>query len=257
MTESIREEKYDIAGRKFTKRYSGDSVTFFCDGVEVNYVEWNRLLNENQPMSLLEEHGNPIIRLKERHRRVAILRLAGNVAGKTVADIGCEEGHLSARLAGRCKQLYCIDIDSGALAHARTALGAAASRNAYFIACDAANIGLPDNSVDVCLASEVLEHLPKPGDGMAELVRITRPGGRIVISVPNELLVLALKRAARRAGLGRSLGPLSSGIAAGHLHAFTLDKLRALCEGRVHLDTIRLSAPFFLNIFAAGTPTKT
>jgi len=256
MTESIREEKYDIAGRKFVKRYSGDSVTFFCDGAEVSCVEWNRLLNENQPMSLLEEHGNPIIRLKERHRRGAILRLAGDVAGKTVADIGCEEGHLSVRLAGRCKHLYCIDIDSGALARARTALDSAASRNVSFIACDAANIGLPDSSVDVCLASEVLEHLPRPEAGMAELVRITRPGGRIVISVPNEQLVLAMKRAARLAGLGGSLGSLSSGIAVGHLHAFTKDKLRALCEGRVRLDAIGLSVPFFLNIFAAGVPIK-
>ena len=125
-----------------------------------------------------------------------------------------------------------------------------------YLANDIRKIELPDNSVDVCLASEVLEHLPQPEEGLNELVRITRPSGRIIISVPNEELVLAAKRAARAAGLGRSLGPLSGGLAVGHVQKFTMKKMRELCAGRVRIETLRYSAPFFLNIFTAWAPIK-
>lgn len=253
MTESPREEIYHIQGRAFAKRYADGGVVFICDGREVGIGEWNRLLNESQPMSLLEKHPNPLIRLKESHRRDSFIKLAGDAAGAAVADVGCEEGHLAERLAGKCARLYCVDIDPAALERARRRLSSA---GAFFIASDVRKIGIADDSIDVCLAAEVLEHLPRPEEGLDELVRITKPGGRIVISVPNEELVLAAKRAARAAGLGRSLGRLSGGLAVGHVQRFTKEKLRALCDGRVRLDTLRYSAPFFLNIFAAGSPIK-
>jgi 2-polyprenyl-3-methyl-5-hydroxy-6-metoxy-1,4-benzoquinol methylase len=257
MAENFREEKYEIEGHAFAKRYAGDAVTFLCDGGEVDIAEWNRLLNEVRPMSLVEKHGNPLVRLKESHRRRAFLALAGGVAGLAVADVGCEEGWLSEQLAGKCAKLYCIDIDAAVLERTRMRLARkAGAAETFFIANDIRKIELPDNSVDVCLASEVLEHLPRPEEGLSEIVRITRAGGRIALSVPNEELVLAAKRAARAAGLGRSLGPLSGGLAVGHVQRFTIKKIRELCDGRIRLDTIRLSAPFFLNIFAAGTPIK-
>ncbi len=249
-----REEKYHIEGHVFIKKYSGDSVRFFCDGGEVDIVEWNRLLNENQPMSLLETHPNPLVRIKEEHRRASIAKLAKPVGGLVVADTGCERGHLAERLAGECGRLFCIDIDAAALDGARARLKD--FQNIDYIVSDIKNIDLPDSSVDVCIASEVLEHLPSPGEGIAELVRITKPGGRIVISVPNELLVLRLKSIAASVGLGRSLGRLSSGIAVGHVQVFTKEKLRNLCEGSITLTSLKYSSPFFLNIFACGTPVK-
>jgi 2-polyprenyl-3-methyl-5-hydroxy-6-metoxy-1,4-benzoquinol methylase len=253
MNESPREETYEIRGRSFVKRYSDGGVSFFCDGAEVGIVEWNRLLNEHQPMSLLKEHPNPLVRLKDAHRRAAFLKLAGNVAGASVADIGCEEGRLAERLDGKYKHLYCVDIDPAVLGRARRGLS---NNSISFIACDARKLALSDNSIDVCLASEMLEHVPDPENAVAELVRVTRPGGRIVISVPNEELVQILKQAARAAGLRRSLGRLSGGLAVGHVQRFTKSQLSSLCKGRVRLDTLRYSAPFFLNIFAAGTPDK-
>jgi 2-polyprenyl-3-methyl-5-hydroxy-6-metoxy-1,4-benzoquinol methylase len=257
MTTSIREEKYEIEGHEFVKRYTGGSVTFYCDGRELDIAEWNRLLNEVRPMSLVEKHGNPLVRLKESHRRRALLKLAGNVSGKNVADVGCEEGWLSEHLAGKCAKLYGIDIDAAVLERARMRLaGKTGGAEIVFLACDIRKIELPDNSVDVCLASEVLEHLPRPEEGLDELARITKPTGRIIISVPNEELVLAAKRAARAAGLGRSLGPLSGGLAVGHVQKFTMKKMRELGAGRMRLDALRYSTPFFMNIFAAGPPIK-
>ena len=46
-------------------------------------------------------------------------------------------------------------------------------------------ISLPDASVDGCLCLNVLEYLDKPFDCLDEMVRVLRPGGLLVLSVPH------------------------------------------------------------------------
>ena len=45
-------------------------------------------------------------------------------------------------------------------------------------------ISLPDDSFDRVIASEVLEHIPDDTDAMAEIARVTKPGGTIAVTVP-------------------------------------------------------------------------
>ncbi|HEX8182874.1 MAG TPA: class I SAM-dependent methyltransferase [Candidatus Saccharimonadales bacterium] len=52
-----------------------------------------------------------------------------------------------------------------------------------------------DNSFDLVFLLEVLEHLDFPDKGLAELQRITKPGGFIVLGVPREPLWCALNMA--------------------------------------------------------------
>jgi len=254
MTDSPREEIYHIEGHTFIKRYAPGGVAFLCDGRELTLEEWNVELNRVQPMRLLEEHPNPAVRLKEAHRRRAFTNMVRAVPGGTAADIGCEEGHLAELLAPKFEKLFCIDIDLRMLDSAASRL----SRfdNIEYMAGDVLSLDLPDDSLDACVAAEVLEHLPEPEAGLDELARVTKPGGRIYISVPNEKLLQNLKRMVRRVGMGRSLGRLSGGIAVGHVQVFSKRRLDEICRGRVKLDTLAYSTPFFLNIFAAGTPVK-
>jgi 2-polyprenyl-3-methyl-5-hydroxy-6-metoxy-1,4-benzoquinol methylase len=51
---------------------------------------------------------------------------------------------------------------------------------------------LDDASVDTAAAIEVIEHLENPRAFVRELVRVTRPGGWIVLTTPNQLSVLSL-----------------------------------------------------------------
>lgn len=39
----------------------------------------------------------------------------------------------------------------------------------------------PDNTFDMCRAARLLEHLSDPGPALKEMLRVTRPGGRIVV----------------------------------------------------------------------------
>lgn len=49
---------------------------------------------------------------------------------------------------------------------------------------DITNIPVLNESFDVILCTEVLEHVPRPIDALAEMVRITKPGGRLLITAP-------------------------------------------------------------------------
>jgi SAM-dependent methyltransferase len=49
---------------------------------------------------------------------------------------------------------------------------------------DAADIDVPDGSIDVVLCTEVLEHVPEPIAVLHEIGRILKPGGRLFLTVP-------------------------------------------------------------------------
>ncbi len=250
-----RKETYQIQGREFVKEYrSGGAVAFFCDGREIGAREWNELLNVVQPMNILEEHANPLIKMKEKNRRSDFVKFIGSVAGKVVADIGCEDGWLSEALAADSARLYCVDIDEAMLR--KTAARVGPSGKVEYVASDIRELPFGDSTLDLCIAAEVLEHIPDTAVGIAELVRVTKPAGLVIISVPNERLVLAAKKVVKSLGAGRSLGRLSSGIAVGHVRVFTPGDLRGACDGLVEIEKLRYSHPFPFNIFSKGRPRK-
>jgi SAM-dependent methyltransferase len=52
------------------------------------------------------------------------------------------------------------------------------------VVSDAYSVPMDDDSVDTILLTEVLEHLERPGDALAECVRLLRPGGHIILTTP-------------------------------------------------------------------------
>jgi SAM-dependent methyltransferase len=50
--------------------------------------------------------------------------------------------------------------------------------------CDLTAVPAPDASFDVILCTEVLEHVPDPAAAIAEMARLLRPGGRVLLTAP-------------------------------------------------------------------------
>ena len=96
------------------------------------------------------------------------------------ADIGAGTGFIAAGLARLVKQVYMLDGSSAMLDIARQKL--VGFENLVFQPADGLALPLPDFSVDAAFASMYLHHCPVPLDAIREMVRILRPGGRLVIT---------------------------------------------------------------------------
>ncbi len=97
------------------------------------------------------------------------------LTGRTVLDVGGGPGYFAAEFARAGAGYLAVDSDVGELA----ARGAPGPRTVL-----GSGMALPIRSaaVDVCYSSNVLEHVPEPERMAAEMLRVTRPGGTVVLS---------------------------------------------------------------------------
>lgn len=249
MRDAIFEETYDLGGRRFYKRLNletGETV-LQVDDEALSIDQWNRYVNQFFPMSLKSQHASGLIRCKERSRIRSLARLVVAEQPKVAADIGCEAGHIAALILPHVETLYCVDGDPAMVAEATHRLGA---DRAQAVVSDILAIDLPDNACDAVLAASILEHVVEPERAVAELKRITRPGGRLVISVPYDLAVVRIKRLLRAFGLGRILGPLAKGLAMGHVQLYTGKRFVKIASAAGTVLRSGLLPPFFLDYYA-------
>lgn len=84
---------------------------------------------------------------------------------------------------------------------------------------------IPDNSIDVVISFETLEHVREPEHVLAEFNRVLTPGGRVIVSVPNDWSDES----------GEDPNPF-------HLHVYTLDKLRDQLKKRYILEDVSVQS---------------
>jgi SAM-dependent methyltransferase len=105
--------------------------------------------------------------------------------GKRVLDAACGEGYGSALLATVAREVTGVDIDGPTVAHARETYQA--TGNLTFVEGSAAELPLPDASVDVVVSFETIEHLDAADQPrmLAEFSRVLTADGVLVLSAPN------------------------------------------------------------------------
>ncbi len=245
-----RYEDYHYGDDHYQKRYLDDGqIVFTKNGQALSLETWNYEVNQRQSQDIKDQHRNPIISLLEGHRRRSLVRFVAAQPGDHIADVGCETGFIAAMLAPQAGHVTCIDIDPAMLEIARQRIQA---ENVDFRAGNVEALSLDDAQFEVVLASEILEHVPDIRAALGELVRVTRPGGRIILSLPNDALIVRAKQTLRRLGLGWMLGGLTSNIALGHVGVYNRASLRAILQEMpgIHIQRLRYNPPFFLNIYA-------
>ncbi len=97
-----------------------------------------------------------------------------------VADVGCGTGFMAAGLAPLVQKVHALDGSPAMLAQAQQRL--AQTGNVTFGLMEGGRIPLPDASVDAAFANMMLHHCPDPAEAIGEMVRILKPGGRLVIT---------------------------------------------------------------------------
>lgn len=140
------------------------------------------------------------------------------VEGKRVLDISCGTGYGSHYLACQgAAEVIAVDVDSDAIAFASKFYS---HPSIQYIQSDAHSVPeLDDQSFDIIVSFETIEHLQHPRLFLAELRRLLKPDGKAFVSCPNDYRVFP-----------------DSWISHFHLHKFKFAEFRDL----------------FLNIFGEG-----
>jgi SAM-dependent methyltransferase len=101
---------------------------------------------------------------------------------KVVLDLACGVGYGTERLARIAARAVGVDADPEAIAYARSRY---ARPNVEFAVMDAASLELESESFDVVCAFEAIEHLADPETALAEVRRVLKPTGSLLVSTPH------------------------------------------------------------------------
>ncbi len=109
-----------------------------------------------------------------RARLDALLPLAGD---ERVLDVGAGTGAFAFAVAPRVREVVAVELDEEVAARA----AADAPANVEVVVGDGEHLPLEDFSFDVAATLRTLHHTPRPELLVAELVRVTKPGGTILV----------------------------------------------------------------------------
>ncbi len=131
--------------------------------------------------------ATPVSQLAELYRRLVILdhvqfveaAIAGLSGSRLLLDVGCSGGLLPRVL--RDRGIRAIGFDNS-IAAARTAWRV---NGVPVICADFLKTPLPDGACDAVSMFHVLEHVPDPPAYVTQARRLLRPGGRLIVQVPN------------------------------------------------------------------------
>jgi 2-polyprenyl-3-methyl-5-hydroxy-6-metoxy-1,4-benzoquinol methylase len=164
------------------------------------------------------------IRLIERRRLQLIRAFVAEEPGMRIAEVGSGGGHVLGMF--RRSKLTAIDVSNVFLDTARKNL---AGYDCEFIKAEVDKMDPLPGGFDRVICTEVLEHTREPRAILAAIRRMLGPGGRAVITVPNDPLILALKKAVRVSPAGWVLRDrIEWGGDKLHLHRWTPGQFRAL-----------------------------
>jgi ubiquinone/menaquinone biosynthesis C-methylase UbiE len=115
--------------------------------------------------------------------RERIVALAGIQATDKVVDIGAGTGLLALAVAPAASHVWAVDISGAMLAYLDAKARSAGLQNIEVVEASAVSLPLVDGSVDVAVSNYCLHHLSNADKhrALAELHRVLRPGGRLVV----------------------------------------------------------------------------
>jgi SAM-dependent methyltransferase len=157
--------------------------------------------------------ANTQINPAQQFRFQIISNIVGKLSVSVLVDIGCGQGDLLRFLSDEHKKIrfYGFELSASGVSATRSKVPSAIVEELDLFRDDATRL-LTDVNADVATCSEVLEHVPNPGEFLCRAMAAVKPGGYFIATVPG--------------------GPRSNfDIQIGHLRHFTKDSARQLFEG--------------------------
>lgn len=179
--------------------HAGDAT--FGTGVQVpvfdvraGYAAWSQTY---------ERPGNPLISVEE----PSVHRILASLQPARALDVACGTGRHTRRLVDLGHRVVGVDATAQMLARARAAVPAAT-----FAQADICSLPFRAGDFDLVVCALALDHLPRLDEPVAELARVTRSGGCVVLSEIHPVLTQLGSAAYFQAADG------ASGVVRGHRH---------------------------------------
>lgn len=214
-----------------------------------DFLEWNELMSRNFDHALYYENPFSITSYIEQNRLKTINRLIVKhikdykLENPLILEVGCGDGYVLKEISEKVKTSNLIGIDANQkwLDDAKIRLG----EKAKLIYGFAEELPFEDNSIDIIVCTEVLEHVIDPKSVLLELKRVIKPNCPVIVSIPNEKLINQLKNILAQIKIYNKLMPHVKKDNEWHLHDFDLNLLKNLAENDFNFSSI-IKAPFFL-----------
>ncbi|MBC7545595.1 MAG: methyltransferase domain-containing protein, partial [Candidatus Sericytochromatia bacterium] len=157
---------------------------FPIDGTIVDFLETPEL----DPLTnRLESHYNQrAVNNATPQGEMEVWALLPAAQVKVAIDVGCGMGNKAVMLAQKAEWLICVDLARSSLELARTQLTQRGlADRTVFIVANATEMPIRDGVIDLAVCTEVIEHIEQPATLVAELHRVVKPDGALVLSAPN------------------------------------------------------------------------
>jgi ubiquinone/menaquinone biosynthesis C-methylase UbiE len=149
-----------------------------ANNIQTEYEQWHKDYNKN---ILAYDKLN----MMKWHHTVMSL-IDDDLSGKKMLEVGCGNGDFSNYLAlNRNATISGLDFSTESIKIAEEKKKVFGAVGSSFMVGDAQNISLPDNSYDIIVSCECLEHVPEPQKMINEIFRLLKPGGKVVLTTEN------------------------------------------------------------------------
>ena len=118
-----------------------------------------------------------------------ILKLAGDIRGQKVLDVGCGGGSLTYLLAKAGADVIGVEQEELGLQFARENLASVGDKSLRYAFVHASAYQLPfaAETFDTVVSCEVIEHLQEPEKMLSEVQRVLKRGGKFILTTPYRL----------------------------------------------------------------------
>lgn len=124
----------------------------------------------------------PTYRNRYRFIQDSLERLGSDGPFERALNLGTGEGEYDRMIAAHCKHLYAVDINEDDIAYARK-INRGLSNVEYGVE-NALQLSFADNTFDLVISVEVIEHVGRPEAMVREIQRVLKPGGLAFITFP-------------------------------------------------------------------------
>jgi ubiquinone/menaquinone biosynthesis C-methylase UbiE len=172
---------------------------------------------------IVDQFNRQAATFAERHAQAdplqRLLRSAGVTEADTVLDVACGPGIVACAFASVAQHVTGLDLAPVMLEQARARQAERGLANLTWLCGDVARLPFPDDSFSIVVSRYAFHHFLAPGVALAEMRRVCRPSGRVVVA---DVTPEAEKLAAYDQ-FEKLRDP-------SHAHALSLDSLKSLFE---------------------------